>query len=112
MTSHPRELEVRVQYVSDCPHGQLAAQRVRAAFANIGRRDIAVVLECVRNGNEAELLAFRGSPTVLVNGRDPFADPAGAVGLSCRRYPTEEGIEGAPSVGQLSHVLAVLGDAR
>jgi hypothetical protein len=106
------QVEVRVQYVVDCPHRHAVEERARAALANIGRRDVTVLLECVRSADEANRLEFYGSPTVLVNGRDPFADPGGAIGLSCRRYLTEDGIDGAPSIGQLTVALTAIGDAR
>jgi hypothetical protein len=51
-------------------------------------------------------VGFRGSPTVLVDGRDPFADRQAPVGLSCRVYSTPEGLAGAPTVAQLIEVLA------
>ena len=54
---------------------------------------------------EAEAARFRGSPTVLVDGRDPFADPAAPVGLSCRVYRTADGLAGSPTVDQLLAVL-------
>ena len=49
--------------------------------------------------------AHRGSPTVLVDGVDPFGDDAGAVGLSCRLYRTDAGLVGAPTVDQLVSAL-------
>jgi hypothetical protein len=55
---------------------------------------------------QAEAARFPGSPTVLVNGRDPFADPAAPVGLSCRVYGTADGLAGAPTVEQLLAVLS------
>ena len=30
---------------------------------------------------------FDGSPTILIDGNDPFPGPSGPVGLSCRSYP-------------------------
>lgn len=47
---------------------------------------------------------FPGSPTILVDGRDPFptAVPAGP---TCRRYETEAGPDGAPSIAQLVTIL-------
>lgn len=98
-------LGVSVQYLADCPHWPLAEQRVRAALAQLGRPDIDVELECVHSADHAARLAFSGSPTVLVNGRDPFAHAGGMIGLSCRRYVTPVGLEGAPSVEQLVAVL-------
>ncbi len=112
MPSNPSELEVRVQYVADCPHWQLAEARTRAALNDLGHRGVVVVLEPVQSVDDALRLAFRGSPTVLVNGEDPFPDRDGAIGLCCRRYLTENGLEGAPSVQQLTAELADLSSAR
>lgn len=53
----------------------------------------------------AEELSFRGSPTVLVNGRDPFAQGDEPVGLSCRIYQTPDGPAGSPTLDQLRAVL-------
>jgi hypothetical protein len=57
-----------------------------------------------------------GSPTLLVDGVDPFAVPGAAANLTCRLYRDETGdASGAPSVAQLRHALglaAVPVDAR
>ncbi|MGW2705338.1 hypothetical protein [Streptomyces sp. NPDC001340] len=49
------------------------------------------------------------SPTVLIDGVDPFAVPGAPASLSCRLYLEPEGrIEGAPSLADLGRAL---GDA-
>jgi hypothetical protein len=53
----------------------------------------------------AEEHGFRGSPTVLIDGVDPFADNDAPVGLSCRMYVTERGLAGTPSIDQLERVV-------
>ena len=83
----------------------MAEQRVRQALDHAGLHDVEVRHECVGSEQHAMAVAFRGSPTVLVNGRDPFGD-GGAVGLACRRYATEHGVDGAPSVTQLAAAFA------
>jgi hypothetical protein len=60
-----------------------------------------LTLRRVQTPEQAELLSFRGSPTVLVNGEDPFAEPAAPV----RLYRTADGLTGAPSVDELTAVL-------
>lgn len=88
-----------------CPNARAADDRVREALARAGRDDVHVLHRLVATAEEAEAVGFRGSPTVLINGRDPFADPEAAAGLSCRVYRTEAGLAGAPTVEQ---VLAAL----
>lgn len=53
----------------------------------------------------AQRVGFRGSPTILVDGRDPFASGDEPVGLSCRVYATPDGPAGAPTTDQLREVL-------
>lgn len=96
---------VTVQYFDGCPNWRTAEERLSEALDRLGRRDVVVTRRRVASGEEAEELSFRGSPTILVDGRDPFADPDSPVGLSCRVYPTRDGLVGAPTVEQLVEVL-------
>ncbi len=102
-------VDVLLLYLDDCPNWRLAEARLREALAGIGDTTSEVIFQLVRTPEEAEQAGFRGSPTILVNGTDPFAGPGDPVGLSCRLYRSETGAEHAPSVEQLRSVLA---DAR
>ena len=49
---------------------------------------------------------MHGSPTLLIDGVDPFAELGQPPGMSCRLYRDDEGrTSGAPSVGQLRHAI-------
>jgi hypothetical protein len=98
-------LEIKLQYFEACPHWRLAEERLREALADAGRAETVVRHQPVETPAEATALGFGGSPTVLVDGRDPFAPGSAQVGLMCRRYRTEHGMEGAPSVAQLRAVI-------
>ncbi len=69
-----------------CPHWQTVRDRLREALRAEGMADLEPVLERVETAEEAERLRFIGSPTVLVDGRDPFAGAEAAFGLTCRVY--------------------------
>jgi hypothetical protein len=99
-------MQVTLLYFDVCPNWQTAETRVHEALARLGRGDVAVIRQRVETQAQAETVGFRGSPTVLVDGRDPFADGQARVGLSCRVYATPEGLAGAPTVAQLVAVLA------
>jgi hypothetical protein len=96
---------ITVLHTADCPNLRLADERLRAALTLAGRDDVHVEHRQVTTAEEAAAAGFRGSPTVLIDGRDPFADPAIPTSLSCRVYPTEAGLVGAPTVEQLLAVL-------
>jgi hypothetical protein len=53
----------------------------------------------------AQQMRFLGSPTILIDGIDPFADDALPASLSCRLYRTPIGLAGSPSVQQLIDIL-------
>ena len=53
---------------------------------------------------------MRGSPTLLIDGTDPFGGPGQPPSLSCRLYGDEAGRPGgAPSVRALRQALAAAG---
>lgn len=83
-----------------CPNWQETDGRLREALTLAGV-DAEVHLVEVTTPEDAERLRVRGSPTVLVDGTDPFALESDPVGLSCRVFRTPDGLRGAPTVQQL-----------
>jgi len=98
-------VQITLRYFDGCPNWRLAEARVREALAAVGASEIEITYERVETQEQAERLGFRGSPTLLVDGEDPFADQDAPVGLACRIYRTEQGPQGAPSVAQLRAAL-------
>lgn len=96
-------MRITVLTVPECPNAPLAVERVTAALAG---RAAAVELVEVLDQAQATELGMTGSPTVLLDGVDPFA-PAGAVpSISCRLYREADGaVSGAPSVAALRAAL-------
>ena len=98
--SAPRD--VVLVHLADCPHWRIADERLREAMRVAG---VDPAFLRYRSVTTADAPAdFPGSPAILVDGRDPFPTAAPA-GPACRRYDTETGPDGAPSVTQLVHVL-------
>jgi hypothetical protein len=104
--AHHREVDVEVRFVEGCPNLPVTRQRLALALEAAGRPDNEIRLRVVRTDAQAEELGFPGSPTVLIDGRDPFLDRHAVVGLSCRLYRSAEGTSGSPSVEQLTAALA------
>lgn len=101
-------MHVTLRYIEGCPHAPAVAAHLRALA-----RDMAfeVAHEVVDSPESASRLGFAGSPTVLIDGRDPFATGDEPVGLACRVYPTADGPRGAPTRQQLRDALAAAGAA-
>lgn len=100
---HPEGVDITVLVIEGCPNTEVAEQNLRTAM-DLAGRDVRVVVRTVTTETEAALLGFAGSPTILVDGDDPFPGDA-AGGLACRLFATPEGPRGAPSVDQLVEVL-------
>jgi hypothetical protein len=101
-------VDVTVLYFAECQNWQTALARVGAAAGRAGVQVRVSTLE-VTSTEEAALLGFTGSPTILLDGADPFARPGAVPALACRVYPSPAGLNGSPSVEQLADVLTALG---
>jgi hypothetical protein len=66
----------------------------------------------VETPEDVERLRFAGSPTILLNGTDPFDEPSGEYGLACRVYRTPEGPAGSPTTDQLRDALSAYLDQK
>jgi hypothetical protein len=112
-------MEIKILYFSGCPSWETALARVRTVLAELGRTDVAVQVEDVHQASDLSS-EWAGSPTLLLDGRDPFAAAAGPpsadLGIvggghrvvaqdACRIYVTKAGFEGAPSLDQLRTAL-------
>lgn len=96
-------MEVTLLYFDDCPNWHDADTHLRALQDEI--LDLRVTRRIVDTPEEAERTRFRGSPSILIDGVDPFADADAPVGLSCRMYQTPDGPAGSPTLDQLRKVL-------
>ncbi|MBW3620920.1 MAG: thioredoxin family protein [Actinobacteria bacterium] len=95
-------MDVTLLYFDGCPGWQATAERLETLTDEYGFQ---LAYRKVDTPEEAEALSFRGSPTVVIDGRDAFARGDEPVGLSCRLYQTPDGQAGAPTVEQLREVL-------
>jgi predicted DsbA family dithiol-disulfide isomerase len=99
------DMELTVLAVPACPNAALLEKRLAEAVA--GLPGVRVAREVVHDERQAAALGMRGSPTLLIDGRDPFAAPGQPASLSCRLYPQPDGsIAGAPSAHALRQALA------
>lgn len=99
------DMTVTLLYFDGCPNWREAETRLGEALRVVGRPAEVVTLTAVPTPEDAERLRFRGSPTILVDGIDPFADETAPVGLACRVFETPDGLRGAPTLEQLVGAL-------
>lgn len=94
-------MKITLQYFDDCPNWSVAEQRLRLALVELGLPDHVIDHQRVESPEDAERVGFGGSPTILIDGVDPFADPTGPAGYACRVYAGDA----APTVAQLRQAL-------
>lgn len=95
-------MRIDILHVADCPNLAVARSRVAEALDQAGLS--ATIRETeVRTPDEAFRVGLHGSPTILVEGRDPFGGVEGS--LACRLYREGGTVEGSPTVAALVKVL-------
>lgn len=96
-------MKVTLLYFDDCPNWGIADGHLATLVGEIA--DIEISRIEVTTPEDAERYMFRGSPSILIDGRDPFAKATDPVGLSCRVYQTPDGPAGSPTLAQLRQAL-------
>ncbi|MCY0933916.1 alkylmercury lyase family protein [Streptomyces sp. H34-S4] len=102
-------MRITVLTVPDCPNAPVVEERITAALA--GRAAEVERVE-VREEAEATRWGMTGSPTVMLDGVDPFAVAGAAPSVSCRIYRDAGQVDAAPSVAALRTALAEAGFAE
>ena len=95
-------MRLELLHFDDCPNWEMAAHHLDAVAT---RRGLVVERRVVATAEEAQAARFRGSPTILIDGRDPFATGDEPFGLTCRLYATPDGPAGSPTIEQLEAAL-------
>jgi hypothetical protein len=99
-------VRVELFYFDGCSSWEVAEERLTEALRIAGRDDITVQRRLVETAEQAEDAGFTGSPTIRIDGTDPFATGTEQVALACRVYPSSAGLAGSPTTEQLLGVLA------
>jgi hypothetical protein len=105
-------VDVQLLVVDDCPNERPAAALLRRALDDVGLSAVGFSTRVIATQQEAEQLGFVGSPTILIDGRDPFAEPGRAAALACRVYLGEAGLSGVPALEPLRQALKLPADAH
>src|SRR5260370_7679576 len=105
-------MKITIQYFDGCPHWKLADERVRHVLGDFSSGDVALEYQFIDSPETADRLGFHGSPTILIDGWDPFITGVAQVGMSCRVFRPQAGIQGAPTESKLRKALADYGPSH
>jgi len=98
-------MDVTLMYFDGCPNWREVDEHLELLASEFP--ELRVLRHRVETVEEAQRVGFHGSPSVLADGVDAFADTEPATGLSCRRYPTPAGYRGAPTFEQVREALGL-----
>jgi hypothetical protein len=98
-------MQASLIYLDSCPDWRVARERLRRAINSAEVGAVSVVVRVVITHREAVACGLCGSPTILIDGADPFAGVDLQTGIYCRQFTTEAGPDVAPSVAQLVAAL-------
>jgi hypothetical protein len=97
-------MHVTLLAVPGCPHLRVLEERLAEALD--GLPAVTVSRQVIATEDDAARSGMQGSPTILIDGLDPFAEPGQRASVSCRLYRDSDGrVGGAPSVTRLRHAL-------
>jgi hypothetical protein len=98
-----RDMHVTLQYFDGCPNWAETERHLQRLADE--HPELTISRHRVGTPDDADRLGFRGSPSVLVDGVDPFAAPDTPTAFACRVYQTPSGPAGSPTFEQLCAVL-------
>ncbi len=104
-------MKIDLLYFDDCPNWRTAHDRLDQALVDSPDAP-ELTLVAITTPDDAQRLRFRGSPSILIDGRDPFATGTEPVGLACRIYETPDGPQGSPTSEQIRAALASAAGAK
>lgn len=99
-------MNITIQYFDSCPNWKIVEERVKSVIDE-HELEASIDYQRIETDGDAVKYQFAGSPTLLIDGVDPFASGPMPVGLACRTYVTDEGLADSPTAAQLEQALGV-----
>ena len=97
-------MKIQLLYFDGCPSWETGLRNLQIALQE---ENLSASIEMVNvvDDDDATRLKFLGSPHFRVDGHDLWHEERENYSLSCRVYPTLEGIKGFPTVAMLREQL-------
>ena len=99
-------MKIDLLYFDGCPSWESALENLKAALTAEGQ-EAEIRLVKVEDNAEAARLKFLGSPSFRLNGMDLWPEERKRYNLSCRVYPTAQGLRGFPTAEMLREQLNI-----
>ena len=97
-------MKIELFYFDGCPSWQNGLKNLKTALQEEGLVE-SVALVKVADDASANQFKFLGSPSFRIDGQDLWPEERESYSLSCRVYPTQEGLKGYTTVAMLRDKL-------
>lgn len=97
-------MKIELLYFDGCPSWENGWKNLETSLQQEGLT-ASVELVKVTDEGSATRLKFLGSPSFRIDGHDLWHEERENYSLSCRVYPTAEGVKGFPTVAMLKQQL-------
>jgi len=99
-----KKVKIEIQHFRGCPNSPEMIRRVKEAIKDIEEKiEYSEVL--IESNKLAEKIKFRGSPTLLINGKDfEGREEPESVALNCRVYE-----DGLPNIYEIKKIIMTSG---
>jgi hypothetical protein len=98
-------VDVELLVVPGCPNEGAMVSLLRTVLDELGLSGVGLRTTVIVGPDDAASHRFGGSPTVRINGVDPFGSD-GSPSLACRLYPTGTGLSGIPDPEPIRALIA------
>lgn len=93
-------MHIELLTIPGCPHSRSARELFANALELEGIDPATLTVTEITTDADATAVSFRGSPSFIIDGTDPFPSNA-APALTCRVYPSRRGFVGQPDLEPL-----------
>ena len=97
-------MKIELLYFDGCPAWENGLKNLETALQGEGPT-ASVEMVKVADEDDVVRLKFLGSPSFRIDGHDLWGEERDNYSLSCRVYPTPEGVKGFPTVAMLKRQL-------
>lgn len=97
-------VDIELLVKPDCPNDASAAELITNAVADT-RMKATITHTIIASQAQSRQRGFTGSPSIPLNGLDPFVRPDAPPALSCRLYTTPDGLRGIPALRDLRQAI-------